>query len=292
MHILIMAGIHIIFALSYDLIVGYLGLLSLAHPAFYAVGAYTSTLLVMHLAVPFLVAFLLAGVCALLFALLIGYPAFCLSYHSFAIVTLAFTLMTRIVLNNWVTFTKGPMGIPGIPKPVVSIPFLLDIRIITLTDYYYLILVLVALTVLFIYRLIHSRIGRVFLSIRENEVLAATLGVNALKYKMIAFMLGAFFAGIAGAYTAHYITFISPDLSGFYYLTILLIMVIVGGSGRISGVVLGAIIFTIIPELLRITPEFREVIYGGVLLLTITFMPEGLGGKLAQLLHRLEKKFA
>ncbi len=290
MHILIMAGVHIIFALSYDLVVGYLGLLSLAHPAFYAVGAYASTLLVMNLDIPFLLAMFLAGVIAMLFALSIGYPAFRLSYHSFAIVTLAFTLMTRIVLNNWVTVTKGPMGIPGIPKPVLHIPLLLEMRITTITDYYYFILVLVALTLLFVYRLIHSRIGRAFLSIRENEILAETLGVNALKYKMVAFITGAFFAGIAGSYTAHYVTFISPDLSGFYYITILLIMVIVGGSGTISGVILGAILFTVIPEMLRITPEFREVIYGFILLLTISFMPEGLGGKLQQMFRGMEKR--
>jgi branched-chain amino acid transport system permease protein len=289
-HLIILSGIYIVFALSYDIVVGYLGMLSLAHPAFYGVGAYTSTLLVMRLDVPFILAFLLAGLLALIVALVVGYPALRLSYHSFAIVTLAFTLIMRVIWINWERLTKGPMGIPGVPRPSLDLPFFGSIPIDTATGYYYFILVLVILTCLFIYLMIDSRVGRAFLSIRENEVLAETLGVNAFKYRMIAFAIGAFFAGLAGSFTAHYVTFVGPEFTDFYYITMLLIMVILGGSGTIHGVILGAVVFTFVPEYLRITPEFRDVIYGFILLLTIVFMPEGMGGKINHLLERRRLK--
>ena len=286
MHIIIFSGIYIIFALSYDIVVGYLGMLSLAHPAFYGVGGYTSVLLVMKLDVPYIIALPIAGILALIVALIVGFPALRLSYHSFAIVTLAFTLIMRAVWINWVSLTNGPMGIPGVPRPTIDIPFLGTIHIETLTDYYYFILILVIITCLFIYLMIHSRVGRALLSIRENEVLAETLGVNAFKYRMIAFAIGAFFAGLAGSFMAHYITFMGPEFTDFYYITMLLIMVILGGSGTIHGVIIGAIAFTFIPEYLRITPEFRDVIYGFVLLATIIFMPGGIGGKINEILYR------
>lgn len=291
LHLIILSGIYIVLALSYDILVGYLGMLSLAHPAFYGVGAYTSTLLVMRLDVPFILAFALAGLLALIVALVVGYPALRLSYHSFAIVTLAFTLIMRVVWINWESLTKGPMGIPGVPRPSLGLPFFGNIPIDTATGYYYFILILVILTCLFIYLMIDSRVGRVFLSIRENEVLAETLGVNAFKYRMIAFAIGAFFAGIAGSFTAHYVTFVGPEFTDFYYITMLLVMVILGGSGTIHGVILGAVAFTFVPEYLRITPEFRDVIYGLILLLTIVFMPEGMGGKINHLLERRRLKW-
>jgi branched-chain amino acid transport system permease protein len=290
MHIIIFSGIYIIFALSYDIVVGYLGMLSLAHPAFYGVGAYTSVLLVMKLNVPFIVAFIMAGILALMVALIVGYPALRLSYHSFAIVTLAFTLIMRIVWINWVGLTNGPMGIPGVPRPSIGVPFLGKVSIETSTSYYYFILILVVLTCLFIYLMINSRVGRALLSVRENEVLAETMGVNAFKYRMIAFAIGAFFAGIAGSFTAHYITFVGPEFTDFYYITMLLIMVILGGSGTIHGVFLGAIVFTFVPEYLRITPEFRDVVYGFILLLTILFMPDGIGGKIDEMMERRKGK--
>ena len=285
MHLVILSGIYIIFALSYDIVVGHLGMLSLAHPAFYGVGAYTSVLLVMRLDVPFLPAFAVAGALASIVALAVGYPALSLSYHSFAIVTLAFTLIVRIVWINWVGLTNGPMGIPGVPRPRLHLPFLGRIDVETSTGYYYFILVLVVLTCLFVYCMIHSRVGRALMSIRENETLAETLGVNAFKYRMMAFAVGAFFAGLAGSFTAHYIAFVGPEFTDFYYITMLLIMVILGGSGTLHGVILGAIVFTFVPEYLRITPEYRDVIYGVILVLTIVFVPGGIGGRINDLMR-------
>jgi len=280
LHLIILSGIYIVLALSYDIVVGHLGMLSLAHPAFYGMGAYTSALLVMRLEAPFLLAFALAGVLAAAVALGVGYPALRLSYHSFAIVTLAFTLITRVVWVNWVSLTRGPMGIPGVPRPRLAVPVLGEIAIDRASRYYYAVLVLVLLTCGFIALMLRSRVGRAMLAVRENEVLAETLGVNAFKYRMLAFATGAFFAGLAGSFTAHYITFVGPEFTDFYYITMLLIMVILGGSGTIHGVIVGAVLFTFIPEYLRFTPEFRDVLYGVILLLTIIFMPEGIGGRI------------
>jgi branched-chain amino acid transport system permease protein len=286
MHIIIFSGIYVIFALSYDIVVGYLGMLSLAHPAFYGVGAYTSVLLMMNLDVPFILGFAAAGLLASIVALIVGYPALRLSYHSFAIVTLAFTLITRIVWVNWVSLTNGPMGIPGVPRPRFDLPLVGRIQVETASGYYYFVLILVILTCLFVSFMVHSRVGRALVSIRENEVLAQTLGVNVFKYRMLAFAIGAFFAGLAGSFTAHYLTFVGPEFTDFYYITMLLIMVVLGGSGTIHGVILGAIVFTFVPEYLRITPEFRDVIYGFILVLTIVFMPGGIGGTIDGLLAR------
>ena len=292
MHLIILSGIYIIFALSYDIVVGYLGMLSLGHPAFYGVGAYASALLVMKLEVPFIVALPLAGAVASIVAVSVGFAALRLSYHSFAIVTLAFTLITRAIWINWVQLTNGPMGIPGVPRPIINVPFLGRIVIDTATEYYYFVLALVTATCVCIYYMMHSRVGRAFVSIRENEVLAEARGVNAFKYRMIAFTISACFAGLAGSVTAHYITFVGPEFSDFYYITMLLIMVIVGGSGTIHGVILGAILVTFIPEYLRIAPEFRDIIYGCVLLFTVVLMPEGIGGMVNALLSKRKFKTA
>jgi branched-chain amino acid transport system permease protein len=216
LHLIILSGIYIVLALSYDIVVGHLGMLSLAHPAFYGVGAYTSALLVMRLETPFLVAFVLAGVLAALVALAVGAPALRLSYHSFAIVTLAFTLITRVVWINWESVTRGPMGIPGVPRPRLAVPLLGGIAVDTATRYYYAVLVLVLLTVAFIALMLHSRVGRAMLAVRENEVLAETLGVSAFKYRMLAFATGAFFAGLAGSFTAHYINNVGPEITDIY----------------------------------------------------------------------------
>ena len=277
-HLAVMAGIYVILAMSYNLIVGYVGALSLGHHAFFGIGAYTSTLLVMKANIPFALAILSAGLLSAVFAVLIAVPSFRLSYHSFAIGTLGFGVIIYQVLTNWVALTNGPMGITGIPKPSFHLPGLGELRIETIPTYYYFILVLVALTLLTLHRMVHSRIGRAFMAVRENETLAETFGVDALKYKIMAFAIGAFFAGVAGSAYAHYIGFIAPDLVWFYFLILLLVMVIAGGAGTFYGVVAGAIIFTALPEILRMAPEIRDILYGAILIMTVIYAPEGLGG--------------
>jgi branched-chain amino acid transport system permease protein len=283
MHVLVMTGMYVILAVSYNLVSGYVGALSLSHQAFFGVGAYVSTLLVMDVKLPYLPSMILAGIIPSILAVLIAYPTLRFSYHAYAMGTLSFSIIMWLIITNWVDLTRGPMGIPGIPRPSFG-----QFQIRSLPSFYYYILFLDLVTLSFIYVLMKSRVGRAIIAVRENEVLAETYGINAFKYKVLAFAIASFFAGIAGSFYAHYISFISPDLLWFYYLMIILITTIAGGLGTFYGVVLGAIIFTTIPEILRITYALREVIFGAILIATLYFLPEGIGGKLQDLYARFK----
>ncbi len=276
LHVLILTGMYILFALSYDLSVGQVGVLSLAHPAFFGIGAYTGAILaVTYNPNPFL-CFFLGALFAGGLAFCIGIPSFRLPLHSFAIGTLGFAVIMELVCLNWIGLTRGPMGIPGIPRPTLSIPYLFSWRVNTLTEFYYLMYILVALGVAFYLMLTRSRVGRAFLAIREDEVLAASAGIHPLKYKMIAFVTGACIAGIIGVFYAYWYTIVSPEQFGFYYTINLLIIVFLGGRGSFRGIVVGAFLFTALPELLRITPQFRLILYGVILLVTVIYFPGGI----------------
>ena len=275
-HVMILMGVYVLFALSYDLSVGQVGVLSLAHPAFFGIGAYTGAIqAVNYNPNPFL-CFFLGAILAGVLAFCIGIPSFCLSLHSFAIGTLGFAVIMELVCRNWIGLTSGPMGIPGIPKPTLSIPYLFSWRVNTLTEFYYLMYILVALGVAFYLMLTRSRVGRAFLAIREDEVLAASAGIHPLKYKMIAFITGACIAGIIGVFYAYWYSIVSPELFGFYFTINLLIIVFLGGRGSFRGIVVAAFLFTALPEFLRITPQFRLILYGVILLLTVIYFPDGI----------------
>ncbi len=202
LHILILIGMYILLALSYDLSVGQVGVLSLAHPAFFGIGAYTGALLaVTYNSNPFL-CFLLGALFAGAVAFFIGIPCFRLSSHSFAIGTLGFALILELIARNWIGLTRGPMGIPGIPRPTISIPYLLSYRVSSLPQFYYFMSILVGIGVAFYLALTRSRVGRAFRAIREDEILAASAGVHPLKYKMLAFVTGACIAGGVGVFYA------------------------------------------------------------------------------------------
>lgn len=265
-----------VLAMSYNLVLGNLGLFSLAQSAFFGIGAYVSALLSLHAGLSFLPAFLVSGIVASVFAYAIGWVALRTSYHAFAIITLAFALVMQYVVKNWVTVTGGPMGIPGIPSPVLLLPGLFTMTISSMQAYYYLILVLTVASFVFFYRLVNSRIGRAFLSVRENALLAGSFGINVAKYKLMAFMISAFFTGLVGSFYAYYISFISPEVFDFSITVTLLVMVVVGGRGNLEGVFVTSYALFIIPELLRITPAWREIIYGIVMFCFVLFMPEGL----------------
>jgi ABC-type branched-subunit amino acid transport system permease subunit len=269
-------GMYILFALGYDLSVGQVGVLSLAHPAFFGIGAYTGAILAVNYNPNPFLCFFLGALLAGILAFCIGIPSFRLSLHSFAIGTLGFALIVELVCRNWIGLTRGPMGIPGIPRPTLSIPYLFSWRVNTLTEFYYLMYILVGLGVAFYLILTRSRVGRAFLAIREDEVLAASAGIHPLKYKMIAFIAGACIAGIIGVFYAYWYSIVSPELLGFYYTINLLIIVFLGGRGSFRGIVAGAFIFTALPEFLRITPQLRLILYGVILLLTVIYFPDGI----------------
>jgi len=278
LHILVMTQIYVVLALSLNLILGYAGLLSLAPPAFFGIGAYTSALLALRLGWPFWPALAAAAAAGLLFAAAVGVPSLRLSRHSFVIVTLSFTLLAQLATTNWTDLTRGPMGLPGIPPPVLRVPTIGPVRIAGKAGWYELMLAVVVVALLAFAALVRSRLGRAILTVREDEVLARALGIATDRVKLLAFALSGLLGGVAGSCYAHYISFIDPSLFDFYYMENLLIMVVLGGAGTLWGVVAGAAIFNVVPELLRIHPELRAFLYGIALLAAVSVAPGGLAG--------------
>ncbi len=269
----IMICIFVILASSLNLIIGFTGMFSLAHAAFYGIGAYTSALLTLRLGVPFLLSLPMAGIVAGLLGAFIGLATLRLRETFLVFGTLAFGEIVRIVIMNWTSLTRGPMGIPGIPFPKIF-----GLEFSDYTHYYYLVLVFAALIVLLIYRMYNSRIGRAFIALREDETGAASMGVNIFGYKVWAFTLGCFFAGIAGSLYAHFVRYISADQFASNESFAILTMVALGGTGSIIGPIAGAIILMIFPELFRFLEEYRMVLYGLILICVMMFKPEGIAG--------------
>jgi branched-chain amino acid transport system permease protein len=272
-HVLVLAGLFVLMALGFDLVLGYLGELSLGHAAFFGIGAYTTALLTRNFGVPFPIDLLLAAAVTGFFGVLIGAPSLRLKGPYFAIVTFGFAEILRLIVLNWTSVTRGPMGLPDIPHIGLG-PF----RVHTELGYYYLVLGLIGVAILVTRRLLDSTVGHAFLAIRENEELAAAAGIPTFRFKLIAFVIGMIFTGAAGSIYARYVHFVDPTALSFYYTVTVVSMVIVGGQGSIAGTVLGALVFTLVPEYLRVAERARLVIFGAFLLAAIVFMPEGLRG--------------
>ncbi|UCD80867.1 MAG: branched-chain amino acid ABC transporter permease [Desulfobacterales bacterium] len=271
--VLIFIGIYIILALSLNLLNGYVGLLSIGHAAFYGIGAYASAKLVMEAGLPFPLAMLGAGAVAGVFGYLIAKPTLRLSGIYMTLATLGFNMIFFLVLQNWMSFTNGPLGIMDIPPPSIF-GYAIESRI----QYYYLIYFLVLLTIFSMQRLMTCRFGRALVSIRENELAAEAMGIHTTRYKIQAFVLAAFYAGIAGSYYAHFVKFISPDSFYIYESFILLAMLAFGGQGNLVGPVVGAAILIIIPEVFRFLQEYRMLVYGSVLIIMMLVRRQGLLG--------------
>lgn len=271
LHVLIFTALYGALALSYDLVVGHVGSLSLAHPAFFGIGAYGSALLGTEAGWPFALA-LPAGIAlAALAALAVGVPMFRLTEHSFAMGTLGVALVTQIVATNWVDVTRGPLCVTGIPKPQVG-----ALRIVTLPGFYWMALAAVALVALLYHGLTTFRLGRAFHAVRDNEALAASAAVDPLKYRMLAFAIAAAVAGGVGALYVSYVGVLCPGELAVSLTVNLLVMIFLGGVGSLRGVLIGAAAFTALPELLRMAPTWRMVIYGLLLLVVVIRAPDGL----------------
>ena len=275
LQIMTFIGIYVILALSLNLLNGYVGLLSIGHAAFYGIGAYASAKLMMVLNFPFLLSMAGAGLVAGAFGYLIAKPTLRLSGIYMTLATLGFNIIFFLVLQNWMSFTNGPLGIMDIPPPK-----LFGYVITTRAGYYYLVLALVLITITSMHRLINCRFGRALVAIRENELAAEAMGVNTTRYKIQAFVLAAFYAGIAGSFYAHFVKFISPDSFYIYESFILLAMLAFGGQGNLIGPVVGAAVLLIIPEVFRFLQEYRMFVYGSVLIIMMLVRRQGLlGGK-------------
>ena len=248
------------------------GQLTLGHAAYMAVGAYASTLLTMKVGLSFWLAFPLAGLISSLVALLIGYPTLRIKGVYFAIITFAFAEIVRLLIVHWPSLLGGYGGIPDVPppSPIFSISFKSRI------PYYYLILAVSLFTFWVMVRIDKSRIGRVFSSIHESDTLAESIGINIMRYKVTAFCIGCFFAGLSGSFYAHYFNFTSPEFFTIWQSVYCLLFVIVGGVGSVWGPLLGSFFMTLVPELLRVTRELEPVIYAVILIVVMFLLPGGL----------------
>ena len=273
LNIAIMIGIYVILASSMNITNGYTGIFSMGHSAFYGIGAYTTGILAYHLGTGFWIGMLAAGISSMLFAVLLGIPALRLKGIFFALITVSFLEIFRLVNMNWVSLTRGPMGIPGIPAPT-----LFGWSLSTNRHFYYLILAMDVIFVFLMYRLIHSRLGRAFMAIRDDDLAASTLGISPFRCRLLALAISTCFCGFAGCFYAHYATYISADSFGVDESFIMLTMVIVGGMGTIIGPIVGAVLMVLFPEVFRFLLEYRMVAYGSILILVILFRPEGLFG--------------
>jgi branched-chain amino acid transport system permease protein len=269
----IMMALYVVLASSLNLIIGFTGMYSLGHGAFYGIGGYTSAILSLSLGWPFWATMPLGGLLTALAGAFLGLATLRLRQTFLVFGTLAFGEIVRILIMNWPSLTRGPMGLPGIPPPK-----LFGTELTSASSYYYLILAFAGLAVFAIRRLYHSRVGRAWVAIREDEVAAASMGISVFGYKVLAFALSCMIAGLAGAFYAHFVTFISADQFGMGESFLILTMVALGGTGSIIGPVLGAIILVLVPEVFRFLAQFRMVLYGALLILVIVVKPEGLAG--------------
>ena len=287
-----LALIYVMLGLSLNIVVGYAGLLDLGHVAFYAVGAYCYAILAQH-GVGFWTTLPIAALLTGALGLLLGFPVLRLRGDYLAIVTLGFGEIIRILLNNLDSLTNGPKGINNIPKPglfnivftrkggagetpfheLVGIPFSTEQRGIFL---YLIILGLCLLTLWVINRLLRMPIGRAWEALREDEIACRSLGVNTTGIKLSAFAIGAAFAGLAGAFYAAFQGSVTPDSFTFWESAIMLAIVVLGGMGSQTGVILAALALTIIPEIAREFSQYRMIIFGAVMVLMMIWRPQGL----------------
>jgi branched-chain amino acid transport system permease protein len=218
------------------------------------------------------------GVLCIAVALLIGYSSLRLSRHAFAIVSLSFALLCAIVARDWPELTRGSMGIPGLPTPVMDLPGGLRWRIVDPSDFYYLLMGFAVIAHGAIYLVVTSRLGRAMRAIKLNEPLAQSQGVNPLSYRLLALSLSALLAGIVGGLFVFYLTIIDPSIFDFYYTETMLISVVIGGPGSFWGVLASSAVLTVLPDMLRFTTDLRMVLYGVALIVAMVIFPGGVGG--------------
>jgi len=271
--ILTLTGMYIVLALGLNIIVGQAGLLNLGYVAFYAVGAYTYAILSTRFGLSFWPGLFVGALTAGAAATLLGFATLRLRGDYFAIVTLGLGEITRIVLNNWSSLTGGPNGIARIGRPVIG-GYVLS----STFDFYYLIVLIVAVTMYAVHRLMFSRIGRAWIAIRGDEVAAEAMGINTFRLKLLAFVLGSAWAGLAGVFFAAKMAFVSPESFTFFESVMILCMVVLGGMGSIPGIILGAFLLIALPEVFRDFQDYRMLAFGVALVLMMIFRPQGLLG--------------
>ena len=275
-HIFILVFLYITLAMSYRLLY-VTGLVSFCHVTFYATGAYTSTLLAMKLGLPFGITFLAAGVVAAVLATLLILPVAKARGPYFFLISFGFLMVMDSVFDQWRGMTGGPSGLNGIP-PIMGFE--------TVTPYYYMILAFTVLTIFIMHRLWRSRFGGELVAIGEAEELAEVTGINIFRHRVLAFAIGALFAGFAGSLFAHYSSFISPGSFSMWLTIYILIWCVVGGVRKLWGPIAGAVLMTLIAEFLRMSGTIQALLYATALLIVIMTTPSGIAGLVDTLRER------
>ncbi|MDD9302207.1 MAG: high-affinity branched-chain amino acid ABC transporter permease LivM [Desulfobacter sp.] len=274
--------LYICLGLGLNVVVGLAGMLDLGYIAFYGVGAYTYAILNTVYGLAFWICLPFAGVFACIAGCIVGYPTLRMRGDYLAIVTLGFGEIIRIILNNWMDLTNGPNGILGIDR-IGFFKFVFDngisfetIWVKKLQLFYYFALGLAIVVAIAVNRLNFSRVGRAWESIREDETAAELMGVNTFIYKLLAYATGAFFAGLAGAFFAARMKFVSPESFTFLESAMVLCMVVLGGMGSIPGIILGVIALIALPEIFREFESYRMLVFGSTMIIMMLFRPAGL----------------
>ena len=291
LHVLITTGIFIIAAMSLNLLLGYTGQLSLGHVAFFGIGAYTSALVSLGFEVhvlpdvtvgmapkPAWFACCVPSWSPASPAMRIGKLSFRVRGAYFVIVSIGFAEVVRLVAVNWVELTQGPMALNNIPALTLGLG-VFEISFLRKPAFYLLVLAIGVICYIVIARLVNSRAGRAMIALKENESLAQSLGVDVTRYLVVATVVSAAMAGVAGALYTHYIRIVDPDIFLFIYTVTMVIMVITGGKGTLAGPVVGGMLFGVVPEVLRvmeIRPEAQWIIYGVLMVLVVYFLPRGI----------------
>lgn len=280
-HILIMICIYTILTLSLNLILGFAGIPSFGHAVFFGIGAYVSALTVINLGFSPLAGLVAGAITAAFFGIIIAYPSLRLKGDYLALATFGFAVILYSVAKNWISVTRGPLGIPGIPSfSVMGFQFSEIISFLALAAFF------VILTYFTIRRIVNSPFGRILRGIRDDEIAVMAMGKDVNKYKITVFAISAFFAGIAGSLYAHYITFIDPSSFTLMESITIVLMVVFGGMGSLKGSFAGAAILIVFPEVLRfigmpgsVAAPLRQMIYGLLLVVLMLKRPQGLFGK-------------
>jgi branched-chain amino acid transport system permease protein len=274
---LTVCAINVLLAIGLDFVLGYAGQLNIGQSAFYGIGAYASTLFIMKLAVPFWIAFALGVLISGIAGALLSLFAVRLRGHYLAIASLGFAVITYQVLLNWISLTQGPLGIYAIaPPPPITLPYLPRVVFSNAANFFYLTAGFALLVYFILDQLVRSPIGETLTAIREDELSAASLGIDGPKWKAFAFAISSAVAGAAGCFYASFVGTLVPDAFFITESFSILAMVIVGGMGTLIGPMFGAILLTLLPELLRGIGDLRLIVYGASVTLVVLFMPGGL----------------
>ena len=280
-HLAILFSIYVPLAVSLNLVVGYTGLLSVTHAAFYGIGAYATTLLMVNLGWSFIPALIIAMIISGIFAAIFGLILSRFRDDYYALVSFGFNIIVYSVLLNWESLTRGPLGIPGIPRPeIFGFAFNSNLSFLILS------IVLAFGVYLISIGIVNSSFGRVLKGIREDEKVLTVFGYNTALFKLVIFSLTAMMAGLAGGLFATYITFIDPSTFSLNESIFILAIIILGGLSNIKGSVVGALFLILLPEILRfvgfptdIAAQMRQVVYGLLLVVLMLYRPQGLMGE-------------